>query len=182
MVAVNVFPTDHAAEIDEVVRIARQEDARVAVSHPVTKGGAGCLELADAVVEACGRANGTVTPRYQAQDDLRTKIAKVASMYGAEGVDYAPAASRLLDAYQRDGYGHLAVVVAKTPLSLSADPALKGVPTGWRLQVRDVRLAAGAGYVYAICGNLSTMPGLPSRPAAERIDVDVDTGEILNLR
>lgn len=182
VVAVNVFPTDHAAEIDEVVRIARQEDARVAVSHPVTKGGAGCLELADAVADACGRANGTVTPLYQAQDDLRTKIAKVASMYGAEDVDYAPAASRLLDAYQRDGYGHLAVVVAKTPLSLSADPALKGVPAGWRLQVREVRLAAGAGYVYAICGNLSTMPGLPSRPAAERIDVDVDTGEILNLR
>ena len=93
-----------------------------------------------------------------------------------------PAAARFLDRLEDDGYGRLAVVVAKTPLSLSADPALKGAPTGWRLPVREVRLAAGAGYVYAICGSISTMPGLPSHPAAECIDVDVATGEILHLR
>ena len=97
-------------------------------------------------------------------------------------MDYTPAASRLLDGYERDGFGDLPVIVAKTPLSLSAEPGLKGVPTGWRLPVREVRLAAGAGYVCAICGSLSTMPGLPSRPAAERIDVDVATGEIEGLR
>ena len=98
------------------------------------------------------------------------------------GVDYTPAASRLLEAYEQAGFGHLPVIVAKTPLSLSAEPGRKGVPTGWRLPVREVRLAAGAGYVYAICGSLSTMPGLPSRPAAERIDVDLDTGQIVGLR
>ena len=103
-------------------------------------------------------------------------------MYGADGVDYTPEASRLLDAYEKDGFGDLAVVVAKTPLSLSAEAGLKGVPTGWRLPVREVRLAAGAGYVYAICGNLSTMPGLSSHPAAERIDVDTATGEIIGLK
>ena len=183
VVAVNVFPTDHDAEIEEVTRIAGDAGARVAVCHPVTGGGKGCLDLAGAVVEACqevGEAAST-RPAYELQDDLRTKISKLADLYGADGVDYTPAASRLLEAYERDGFGHLPVIVAKTPLSLSAEPGRKGVPTGWRLPVREVRLAAGAGYVYAICGSLSTMPGLSSRPAAERIDVDVDTGEIVGL-
>ena len=97
-------------------------------------------------------------------------------------MDYTPAASRRLDDYERSDFGNLPVIVAKTPLSLSAEPGRKGVPTGWRLPVREVRLAAGAGYVYAICGSLSTMPGLSSHPAAERIDVDLDTGQIMGLR
>ncbi|EHM94062.1 formate-tetrahydrofolate ligase [Actinomyces sp. oral taxon 849 str. F0330] len=184
VVAINVFPTDHDSEIEEVTRIARDAGARVTVCHPVTRGGEGCLDLASAVVEACQEVGDAVSirPVYGPEDDLRTKIAKVAALYGADGVDYTPAASRLLDGYERDGFGDLPVIVAKTPLSLSAEPGLKGVPTGWRLPVREVRLAAGAGYVCAICGSLSTMPGLPSRPAAERIDVDVATGEIEGLR
>ena len=182
--AINVFPTDHDSEIEEVTRIARDAGARVAVCYPVTRGGEGCLDLASAVVEACQEVGDTVSirPVYGLEDDLRTKIAKVAALYGADGVDYTPAASRLLDDYECDGFGDLPVIVAKTPLSLSAEPGLKGVPTGWRLPVREVRLAAGAGYVCAICGSLSTMPGLPSRPEAERIDVDVATGEIEGLR
>ena len=184
VVAINVFPTDHDGEIEEVTRIARDAGARVAVCHPVTRGGEGCLDLASAVVEACQEVGDAVSirPVYGPEDDLRTKIAKVAALYGADGVDYTPAASRLLDGYERDGFRDLPVIVAKTPLSLSAEPGLKGVPTGWRLPVREVRLAAGAGYVCAICGSLSTMPGLPSRPAAEHIDVDVATGEIEGLR
>ena len=184
VVAVNVFPTDHDAEIEEVTRIARDAGARVAVCHPVTRGGEGCLDLAGAVVEACQEAGepSNSRPAYEPQDDLRTKISKLADLYGADGVDYTPASSRLLEAYEQAGFGHLPVIVAKTPLSLSAEPGRKGVPTGWRLPVREVRLAAGAGYVYAICGSLSTMPGLPSRPAAERIDVDLDTGQIVGLR
>lgn len=189
VVAVNVFPTDHDSEVAEVERIARAAGAKVAAVRPVTDGGPGCTGLADAVVAACtgvrrgsGSPSAAGRPLYEPEDDLRTKIGKVAAMYGADGVDYAPAAARFLDRLEADGYGGLAVVVAKTPLSLSADPSLKGVPTGWRLPVREVRLAAGAGYVYAVCGSISTMPGLPSHPAAERIDVDVDTGEILNLR
>ena len=184
VVAVNVFPTDHDSEIEEVRRIAHDAGARVAVCHPVTRGGEGCLDLAGAVVEACQDVGEPVStrPAYEPQDDLRTKIAKLAALYGADGVDYTPAASRLLDAYERDGFGDLPVIVAKTPLSLSAEPGRKGVPTGWRLPVREVRLAAGAGYVYAICGSLSTMPGLSSHPAAERIDVDLDTGQIVGLR
>ena len=186
VVAVNVFPTDHGAEVDEALRIVRETGARAATARPVTDGGAGCLELADAVVEACEQARraGATPGRalYGPEDDLRAKIGRVAAMYGADGVDYAPAAARFLDRCEADGFGRLAVVVAKTPLSLSDEPARKGVPTGWRLPVREVRLAAGAGYVYALCGAISTMPGLPSRPAAERIDVDTATGKILNLR
>lgn len=145
----------------------------------------GCSSVVAARARA-RRVGGAVTAAgrrlYEPEDDLRTKIGNVAAMYGADGVDYAPAAARFLDRLEDDGYGRLAVVIAKTPLSLSADLALKGAPTGWRLPVREVRLTAGAGYVYAICGSISTMPGLPSHPAAERIDVDVDTGETLNLR
>lgn len=219
VVAVNVFPTDHDSEVAEVIRLAREAGAHVAAVRPVTEGGAGCTDLADAVVAACAQARGSAggpdtraggsagpaagavsdtasdaatgsgradrepgRPLYAPQDDLRTKIAKVAAMYGADGVDYTRSAARTLDALQAEGFGELAVVVAKTPLSLSHDPSLKGVPTGWRLPVREVRLAAGAGYVYAICGTISTMPGLPSHPAAERIEVDTTTGQILNLR
>lgn len=205
VVAINVFPTDHDCEVEEIRRIATEAGAHVAAVHPVTEGGAGCADLADQVAAACALARQTGPsqpqetsspqeassqaadaergrPLYVAGDDLRTKIGKVAAMYGADGVDYTPAASRFLDACEAEGFGHLAVVVAKTPLSLSHDPSLKGVPTGWRLPVREVRLAAGAGYVYAICGSISTMPGLPSKPAAQRIDVDTQTGEILNLR
>ena len=183
VVAINVFPTDHDSEVEEVRSIARDAGARVAVCHPVTRGGEGCLDLASAVVEACHEASDAVSirPVYEPEDDLRTKISKVAALYGADGVDYTSAASRLLDDYERGGFGGLPVIVAKTPLSLSAEPGLKGVPTGWRLPVREVRLAAGAGYVCVICGSLSTMPGLSSRPAAERIDVDVGTGEIVGL-
>ena len=192
VVAVNVFPTDHPSEVEETLRISREAGAHVAAVRPVTDGGRGCTDLADQVVAACSAARSATTaggegpeaarPLYSPEDCLRTKIGKVAQMYGADGVDYAPPAARFLDACQEEGFGRLAVVVAKTLLSLSHDPSLKGVPTGWRLPVREVRLAAGAGYVYAICGAISTMPGLPSRPAAQRIDVDVDTGEILNLR
>ncbi|CAM2746272.1 formate--tetrahydrofolate ligase [Actinomyces slackii] len=182
VVAINVFPTDHDCEIEEIRAIARQAGARVAASRPVTDGGAGCEELAQAVVDACRESTGQAQPLYRADDDLRTKISAIATMYGAQGVDYQPAASRLLEAYEADGFGNLPVLIAKTPLSLSADPSLKGAPTGWRLPVREVRLAAGAGYVYAICGNLSTMPGLPSHPAAQDIDVDTTTGAILGLR
>ena len=170
VVAVNVFPTDHDSEIEAVERIARDAGARVAVCH--------------AVVEACQEGYDAASTRtvYETEDDLRTKIAKVAALYGADGVDYTSATSRLLDDYERGGFGNLPVIVAKTPLSLSAEPGLKGAPTRWRLPVREVRLAAGAGYVCAICGSLSTMPGLPSHPAAERIDVDVATGKIVGLR
>ena len=101
-------------------------------------------------------------------------------MYGADGVDISPLAARQLDKYERAGFGTLPVCIAKTHLSLSADPSIKGAPTGWRLPVREVRASIGAGFIYPICGDMRTMPGLSSAPAAEHIDID-DNGEIVGL-
>ncbi|MGA2521640.1 MAG: formate--tetrahydrofolate ligase, partial [Acidimicrobiales bacterium] len=99
---------------------------------------------------------------------------------GADGVEYSPTASRQLDTYERNGFGGLPVCIAKTHLSISSDPSLKGAPTGWRLPVREVRASVGAGFVYPVCGDMRTMPGLPSHPAAERIDID-ENGDIVGL-
>ena len=101
-------------------------------------------------------------------------------MYGADGVKYDPAASRQIDNYERIGFGGLPICIAKTHLSISSDPKLRGAPRGWVLPVREVRASVGAGFIYPICGEMRTMPGLPSHPAAERIDID-ENGEIVGL-
>jgi formate--tetrahydrofolate ligase len=95
-------------------------------------------------------------------------------------VDYSPAATRQLDTYEKNGYGNFPVCIAKTHLSLSSDPKLKGAPTGWRLPVREVRASVGAGFIYPICGDMRTMPGLSAHPAAERIDIDAN-GQVVGL-
>ena len=112
---------------------------------------------------------------------MREKIEIVATkVYGAEGVDYDFAAGKQLDTYELAGFGHLPVCIAKTHLSISSDPTLRGAPTGWRLPVREVRASVGAGFVYPICGNMMTMPGLGSAPAAMSIDID-ENGQIVGL-
>ena len=118
---------------------------------------------------------------YPASAPLRDKIETVATeVYGADGVDYLPAAARQLDNLERAGFGGLPVCIAKTHLSISSDPALKGAPKGWRLPVREARASVGAGFVYLISGDMRTMPGLSSTPAAEQIDLDGD-GDIVGL-
>lgn len=180
VVAINAFPTDHASEHDVIAEIAREAGAFVAVSTHVADGGDGAHDLARAVVEACEQPT-SFTPTYELSDPLATKIEKVATgVYGADGIDVSPAAAKDLARFDSLGYGGLPVVIAKTHLSISSDPTLKGAPTGWRLPVREVRLAAGAGYVYAICGDMRTMPGLSKRPAAHGIDID-DNGDIVGL-
>ena len=112
---------------------------------------------------------------------LKEKIETIATkVYGAEGVDYDLAASRQLATYEANGYGDLPVCIAKTHLSLSSDASLKGAPTGWRLPVREVRASVGAGFIYPICGDMRTMPGLGATPAAHLVDIDRD-GNIINL-
>ena len=101
-------------------------------------------------------------------------------VYGAAGVSYSAQATKQLDTYERAGFGRLPVCIAKTHLSISSDPALKGAPTGWTLPVREVRASVGAGFVYPICGEIRTMPGLSANPAAARIDLD-ENGEIVGL-
>lgn len=180
VVAVNAFPTDHTSEHDAIREVAEQEGARVAVSSHYSDGGKGALDLAEAVVEAAEE------PRrfqllYPDSADLRTKIETVATrVYGADAVSYDPAAARALDDYEANGFGRLPVCIAKTHLSLSSDPKLLGAPTGWTLPVRQVRASVGAGFVYPLCGDMRTMPGLGSQPAAEGIDIDED-GQIVGL-
>ncbi|MDO4607180.1 MAG: formate--tetrahydrofolate ligase [Bowdeniella nasicola] len=181
VVAVNVFPTDHESEIAEIEKIARENGAEVARSTHVVEGGKGAAKLAEALLEALAAHDGSFAYTYEDEDSLEDKIEKIATkIYGADGVDYTAVAKRDLARFTELGYGHLPIVMAKTHLSLSADPKLLGAPTGWRLPVQQVRLAAGAGYVYAICGAMRTMPGLSSHPAAERIDIDED-GNIVGL-
>jgi formate--tetrahydrofolate ligase len=180
VVAINAFPGDFASEHAAIAEIAESVGARAAVSQHFSEGGKGAVELAEAVVEAASQPSD-FKMLYPAEASLREKIETLAAqVYGADGVDYSPVAARQLDTYEQNGFGSLPVCVAKTHLSISSDPSLKGAPTGWRLPVREVRASVGAGFVYPICGDMRTMPGLGSSPAAERIDID-ENGEIVGL-
>ncbi len=180
VVAVNVFPGDFDSEHQAIVEIAREMGARVALCRNFADGGSGATELAEMVVEASNDKNDFHL-LYQDELPLREKIEVVAErVYGAEGVDYLPLAARQLDMYEANGFGHLPVIIAKTHLSISSDPSLKGAPTGWRMPVREARASVGAGFVYLICGDISTMPGLSAHPAAEGMDID-QNGEIIGL-
>ncbi|MGA1050725.1 MAG: formate--tetrahydrofolate ligase [Ilumatobacteraceae bacterium] len=180
VVAINGFPTDHDSEHDVVRRLAEEMGVRVAVCTHFADGGAGATTLAEAVVEACEEDNRFAF-LYADTDSLKTKIETVATrIYGAERVQYTAAANQQLQTYEANGFGHMPVCIAKTHLSISGDPALKGAPTGHTLEVREARASVGAGFVYPICGAMSTMPGLAKSPAAARIDFDAD-GEIVGL-
>jgi formate--tetrahydrofolate ligase len=180
VVAINAFPGDFESEYDAIREIADSLGVRCAVTTHFADGGAGATELAHAVAEAAEEPS-SFTFLYPSGATLREKIAAIATrVYGADGVDEQPAAAKMLDRMEANGFGHLSVCIAKTHLSISSDPTLKGAPTGWRLPVREVRLAAGAGFAYAICGDMRTMPGLGSHPAAFDIDIDAD-GQIVGL-
>jgi formate--tetrahydrofolate ligase len=180
VVAINAFPTDHPSEQAAVREIAEELGVRSAVCRNFAEGGRGAVELAEMVVAAAEEPS-SFKFLYPLDATLREKIEAVATkVYGADGVEYYPPAAEQLDSYERNGFGKLAVCIAKTHLSISSDPKLKGAPTGWKLPVREVRASVGAGFVYPICGDMRTMPGLPSHPNAERIDID-ENGEIVGL-
>jgi formate--tetrahydrofolate ligase len=172
VVAVNSFPTDHASEHAAIREIAESAGARFAVATHFEDGGRGAIELAEAVAEAANEPSH-FRLLYPDEASLREKIETIAvQVYGADGVEYSTAAVRALDMYEKAGFGALPICMAKTHLSLSSDPALKGAPTGWTLPVREVRASAGAGFIYPICGDMRTMPGLGSDPAAAHIDLN----------
>jgi formate--tetrahydrofolate ligase len=180
VIAINAFPADFASEHEAIRQIADEMGARSAVCTHFADGGRGAAALAEAVAEAAAEPS-SFHFLYPDQASLTEKIETVATtVYGADGVDYSPQALRQLETYERAGFGHLPVCIAKTHLSISSDPKLKGAPTGWRLPVREVRASVGAGFVYPICGDVRTMPGLGSSPAATRIDLDSD-GAIVGL-
>ncbi|GAA6526608.1 formate--tetrahydrofolate ligase [Intrasporangium sp. DVR] len=180
VVAINAFPQDHDSEHAVIRRYCNGIGVRTAVSRHVAEGGAGARELAEVVMEAAHEPT-SFEFLYPLDLPLEQKIEAVATqIYGADGIDVSPAAARALKDYERLGFGGLPVVIAKTHLSISSDPSLKGAPRGWRMPVREVRAAVGAGYVYAICGEMRTMPGLSASPNAQRIDVGPD-GNITGL-
>ncbi|HET7397311.1 MAG TPA: formate--tetrahydrofolate ligase [Intrasporangium sp.] len=180
VVAINAFPTDFDSEHDAIRALCERLGVRCAVTRHVAEGGAGALELARLVMEAADEPT-RFRFLYPLDLPLVDKIETIATqVYGADGIDVKPAAARALTAYERLGFGDLPVVIAKTHLSISSDPALRGAPRGWRMPVREVRAALGAGYVYAVCGDMRTMPGLPTSPNAERIDLAAD-GSVVGL-
>jgi formate--tetrahydrofolate ligase len=180
VVAINAHPEDHPSEHAAIRRIADEMNVRCAVHTSYADGGEGAVELAGAVAAACDETSD-FRMLYTDGASLEEKVAAVATrLYGADGVDYDSAAAQQLRQCERDGFGGLPVCIAKTQLSLSSDPKLKGAPTGWTLPIREVRAAAGAGFVYLRSGEMRTMPGLPSAPVAERIDID-ESGNIVGL-
>lgn len=180
VVAINVFPGDHDGDINAIKEIAEEFNARSAMSMHFTEGGAGATELAHAVAEA-SEEESNFEVLYPDEMNLRDKIRTVAQkVYGADDIDVSPAAAKQIDNYEANGFGNLPVCIAKSHLSLSHDASLKGAPTGWTLPVREVRASVGAGFVYPICGDMRTMPGLGKTPALQTIDIDAD-GEIVGL-
>jgi formate--tetrahydrofolate ligase len=180
VVAINAFPTDHLSEHAAIREIADAMGVRSALCTHFAEGGKGSAELATAVAEAADEPS-SFSFLYPNDATLREKILTVAlRVYGAQAVEYDFKASRQLESYERNGFGKLPVCIAKTHLSISSDPALKGAPTGWVLPVREARASVGAGFIYPICGDMRTMPGLSANPAATRIDID-SRGEIVGL-
>ena len=180
VVAVNAFEDDYPSEHEAIREIAASVGVRTAICTHFTQGGKGAVELAEAVVEACEEPS-EFHMLYEDGATLRQKIETIATeVYGADGVDYLPAAARHLDNYERAGFGRLPVCIAKTHLSISSDPKLLGAPKGWRLPVREAWANVGAGFVYLVSGDMRTMPGLSRHPAAEQIDIDED-GNVVGL-
>jgi formate--tetrahydrofolate ligase len=187
VVALNRFPSDTDAELEAAIAHLTARGVRAEVAEHWAQGGQGALDLAEAVIaEAAvdevvvdqvegGDADAPVAGpfAYALEDPPEQKLEAVARrVHGAAGVELSPSARRDLRRLSREGYGNLPVCIAKTQYSLSTDPKLRGAPRGHVLPVREVRLAAGAGFIVAVCGSIMTMPGLPARPAAETFDVD----------
>jgi len=180
VVAINVFPGDHQADINAIHEIAAEYGARAAVSTHFSDGGKGATELASAIKEAAEEPSQFAV-LYPDDASLKDKIHAVATkVYGADDVEYSAQANKQLQTYTDAGFDNLPVCIAKSHLSLSHDASLKGAPTGWTLPVREVRASVGAGFVYPICGDMRTMPGLGKTPAAHAIDIDAD-GNVVNL-
>ena len=180
VVAVNSFPTDYGSEHDAIREVAEEMGARVAICNHFSEGGKGAVELAEAVAEAAEEPT-EFRFLYPEEAPLKEKIEAIATrVYGADGVEYDMAASRQLDSYEKNGFGNLPICMAKTHLSISSDPSLRGAPKGWTMPVREARASVGAGFIYPICGDMRTMPGLSIHPAAHDIDIDED-GQIVGL-
>ena len=182
VVAVNVFPEDTVEELRFLQAKALEMDAMAAaLSSPYRDGGAGAQELASLVLAACERPS-VCRLLYEENVSIAEKIETIARfMYGAGGVAFEPQAQGNIQVATRLGFDTFPICMAKTPYSLSPDPALKGRPRGFMVKIQELRTLAGAGFLTAVCAGMQLMPGLPTRPAAEQIDVDLATGRIVGL-
>lgn len=183
VVAINSFATDTPAELEMIRKAAVEQggaEAAVICRH-WELGGEGALELADEVIKAANKPH-PFRFLYPLELPIKEKIEIIArEVYGAEGVDYTPEAEARIADYTRLGFNNLPICMAKTHLSLSHDPNLKGVPTGFRLPISDIRASVGAGFLYPLVGEMRTMPGLPTRPAFYDVDIDLETGRVIGL-
>jgi formate--tetrahydrofolate ligase len=182
VVCINSFHTDTKAEIAMVRKAAEAAGARCAFSEHWLKGGDGALELADATMQACQDKNDFKF-LYPNEMKLRQRVEKIAKVvYGADGVSWAPEAEAKAKIFEADKkYDEYATMMVKTHLSLTHDPAIKGVPKGWALPIRDVLIYSGAKFLCPCAGTISLMPGTSSDPAFRRIDVDTKTGNVQGL-
>lgn len=182
VVALNAFPEDMPSEIEAVRTIAQAAGAEdMAVSSVFAQGGAGGLDLAHRVMAAAERSQATPQFLYALDTPIKQKIDTIARrIYGADGVSYTDLASQQIAAFEANGFGGLPICMAKTPLSLSHDARLKGVPSGYTFHIREVRASAGAGFIYPLAGDMMTMPGLGAAPAAHSIDID-ENGNTVGL-
>ncbi|HKW86440.1 MAG TPA: formate--tetrahydrofolate ligase [Nitrospiraceae bacterium] len=182
VVAINAFPDDPEDELQYVREQALAAGAAAsAVSTHWVDGGKGAEELARAVVQA-SQGSTAFTPLYPDSASIKQKIETIARrMYGAAGVRYEEQAETQIETAAKLGFGHFPICMAKTPLSLSHDATLKGRPSGFTVPIKELRILAGAGFLTAVCSGIQLMPGLPMRPAGERIDLDPDTGQIVGL-
>ena len=180
-VAINAFPTDTPEEMAVIEEVCAKAGVKCALSEVFAKGGEGGKTLAETVLSIMPEAPQPIQYTYDLGASLPEKIEAVAKkIYRADGVTYTPAAKKMLDDLAAMGYGELPVCIAKTQYSFSDNAKLTGAPTGFKMNVREVRLSAGAGFVVVICGSIMTMPGLPKHPAAMDIDVDAE-GRITGL-
>ncbi len=181
VVCINHFATDHPSEVEAIQRVAAEEGVRCAVSTHWAEGGKGAVELAKAVIQAAEEPS-EFHFLYDLDQPIKAKIEKIATtIYGAAEVRYEATAERQIRRYEESGFGNLPICMAKTHLSLSHDPSLKGAPRDFVFPIREVRASVGAGFIYPLAGQMRTMPGLPKSPAAERVDIDPETGRVIGL-
>jgi formyltetrahydrofolate synthetase len=182
VVAINSFPTDTPAEVEAIREVALAAGARDAVvATHFTDGGAGATDLAEAVWAAAEDPSRSFRLLYPDEAPLGEKILTIVKeIYGGDGIELTPAAQKSLKLYESMGFGNLPICMAKTQYSISHDAALKGAPKGFTVPIREIRLSAGAGFVTPLCGEMRTMPGLPSKPGGENIDIDAE-GNVVGL-
>jgi len=181
VVAINIFSNDTKQELETIRAYCAKHGVNVALSDVFAKGGEGGMALAQEVVRLVEAGDAKFKPLYPDRMSLKKKIETIAKeIYGADGVEYEKAASTALEEFEKLGYGNLPVCMAKTQYSLSDNPLLLGRPKGFKITVTNARVSAGAGFIVVLTGDIMTMPGLPKRPAAEKIDVD-DNGVISGL-